>query len=191
VRELEAAVEELEQASSGATMTRVKDLEAVIEEKDSVIRELHERHHGGQVTEGVEPSEGGPTSGAMREREQEMLALSEELERERKQLAEDEKTLMQQMREMEIQMSRERAEVARQRNEIQRLHNELQHELELAQRDAGLRERLAPLQRRQQELLGRRKPGQKAEPPAAQQQAAEKQIEDSGTSFLGRLFGKK
>src|SRR5262249_38487422 len=85
-------------------------------------------------------------------REEELMMLSEELERERRQLKEDEEALMEQMREMEVQMARERAEMARQRTELQRLQNDLRHELELAARDATLRERLAPLQRRHQDI---------------------------------------
>src|SRR5207245_671573 len=61
--------------------------------------------------------------------EEDVLALSDTLERERRQLAEDEEALMRQMRDMEMAMSRERAELARQRNELQRLNEEIRHEL--------------------------------------------------------------
>ena len=89
-------------------------------------------------------------------REEELMMLSEELERERRQLKEDEEALMEQMREMEVQMARERAELARQRNELQRLQTDLRHELEMAARDGTLRERLAPMQRRHQDISTRR-----------------------------------
>src|SRR5205814_850230 len=85
-----------------------------------------------------------------------LLALSEELERERKQLKDDEESLMNQMRDMEVTMAKERAELARHRTEMQRLHTEFRHEMELASRDASLRERLAPLQRKHQEMINRK-----------------------------------
>jgi hypothetical protein len=191
VKELEAAIEELEHTSQSATGSRLKELEAIVEQKDEVIRELHQRLNGGAAPESEEVMEKGVTVSALREREEEMLALSEDLERERKQLGEDEKALMQQMREMEIQMSRERAEVARQRNEVQRLHNELSHELELAQRDAGLRERLAPLARRQQESSSRRGTPQKNDQGGPAPQGGAKSQDEGGGGFLGRLFGRK
>jgi chromosome segregation ATPase len=191
IRELEAAIEELEQVSRSATVSRVRELQALVEEKDAAIRDLHKRLNGGEAPDENEASGERVTVGALREREEEMLALSEDLDRDRKQLVEDEKALMQQMKEMEIQMSRERAEVARQRSEVQRLHNELQHELELAQRDAGLRERLAPLQRRQQDATGRRGATQKPEQTGGAQQGTAKPQEEGGAGFLGRLFGRK
>ena len=61
--------------------------------------------------------------------EDDLLALSEELERDRRQIQEDEQALMQQMREMEVSMARERAEMARQRNDMQRLQSEIRHEI--------------------------------------------------------------
>jgi len=148
---LRAAVVELEQLlnqSGGGDAAdweeKQKEYESLLEEKSEVIRALHVK---------MQDMQERPT--AATPREEELLALSEELERERRQLKDDEETLMQQMREMEIQMSRERAEMARQRTELTRLHNEIQHELENAARDGTLRERLAPLQRRHQELLSR------------------------------------
>ncbi len=121
-----------------------KDQERILEEKSDVIRELHVKLQNQQ--------EQPPRPAAAIPREDELLALSEQLEQERRQLQEDEETLMQQMREMEIQMSRERAELARQRTELQRLHNEIRHELETAARESQLRDRLLPLQRRHQEM---------------------------------------
>jgi hypothetical protein len=157
-----------------------KDLEGLLEEKSSIIRELH-----------VKVQEFYTRPSAASPREDELLALSEELEQERRQLKEDEEVLMQQMRQMEVQMSKERAELARQRNELQRLHSEIQHELELAGREAELRDRLQPLQRRHQEMMHRKgtappKPNAPAPPPAAPQEQ-QPRAKDSG--LFRRLFG--
>jgi len=148
---------------------REHEFESLLEEKSERIRELHMR------TKELEEAGSGAASGtdedgAETERkpggdsEEELLALSDELERERcqleqerrtmdddrKQLREDEESMMRQMRDMELQMAKERAELARQRNELQRLHSEIRHELELTQRDAAVNERLKLLQRRSQ-----------------------------------------
>jgi hypothetical protein len=167
-----------------------KEYESLLEEKSEVIRELHRK-----IKEMPEASDRpAGTTGAV-PREEELLALHEELERERRQLQEDEESLMRQMRDMELQMSRERAELARQRTDLQRLHTEIQHELELAARDATLRERLAPLQRRAQDVVHRRG----AAPAAEQAQAPAVQLAPApapaaptrdSNSILRRLFGK-
>jgi chromosome segregation ATPase len=149
--ELRAALVEAREAAgqpqgdSEQWAERKKEYESLLEEKSDVIRELHKKIRHMEEDLGDDAP-----------REEELIALSEELERERKQLKDDEESLMKQMREMEVQMSRERAEMARQRADLQRLHSELRHELDLAQRDASLRERLAPLQRRSQEVMNRR-----------------------------------
>jgi hypothetical protein len=145
--ELENLLEQKMQAAQ-STYAEQQKQEALLEEKSEEIRELHL-----QLLE-------DPATGAAREpgsspREDELLAMSQELEHERRQLRSDEEALTGQMREMEVQMSRERAELARQRHELQRLHGEVVHELERASRNSGLRERLQPLERRHQEILNR------------------------------------
>ncbi len=89
-------------------------------------------------------------------REDELLALSEELERERRQLQEDELTLMEQMREMEIGMAKERAELARQRNDLQRLQGEIRHELERLERNGALQSKIEGLKSKLQDATTRR-----------------------------------
>jgi len=148
-------IAEAMQKEETAWGSRQREYEGLLEEKSEVIRDLHRRMH--------EHTERAP--GANVPREEELIALGEELERERKQLKDDEESLMQQMRQMEVGMSRERAELARQRNDFQRLQNDIRHELELAQRDATLRDRLAPLQRRHSELMNRTG-GQRPQAPA-------------------------
>jgi chromosome segregation ATPase len=88
--------------------------------------------------------------------EAELLALSEQLERERRQLQEDEQTLMDQMREMEVSMARERAELARQRNDMQRLQNEIRHELERLERDGGIQSKIEELRSKLHDATTRR-----------------------------------
>jgi chromosome segregation ATPase len=157
-----------------------KEMEALLEEKSDVIRQLHlkiqelQANPAAAAPEGADPSIQQESKSELIDqlqqqveelqakpapatpREEELLALHEELEEERRQLKEDEESLMQQMRQMEVQMSRERAEMARQRSELQRLHNDIRHELELASREAELRDRLQPLQRRHQEMTHRK-----------------------------------
>jgi DNA repair exonuclease SbcCD ATPase subunit len=163
---------------------RQREYEGLLEEKSEVIRELHRRLH--------EQPERASAAGTPRE--EELIALSEELERERRQLKDDEEALMEQMRQMEVQMSRERAELARQRNELQRLQNDVRHELELAARDATLRDRLAPLQRRHQDMVNRTGGPRPQESPVAEpvlaphpKAAAKGARKDS--SIFRRLFG--
>jgi len=159
VTELERLTEDA-QKSKAEWEARQREYDGLLEEKSEVIRDLHRRLH--------EQPERAPGNIP---REEELIALSEELERERKQLKDDEESLMEQMRQMEVQMSRERAELARQRNELQRLQNDVRHELELAARDATLRDRLAPLQRRHQDMMNRTG-GPRGQDAAAREPAA-------------------
>jgi chromosome segregation ATPase len=155
--ELHAQVAELKRVLDSSSQ-REKELEQLLDEKNEVIRTLHLKL---QEVE-TQPKPMG--------NEEELLALSDELERERCQLEqerkqmeeerrlfkEDQQDMEKQMREMEVQMARERAELARQRNELQRLHNEIRHEIEAAQRDGLLNEKLRMLQRRHQEAANRK-----------------------------------
>jgi DNA repair exonuclease SbcCD ATPase subunit len=184
VAELEKHLEEMRLQAEQAQ----KEYEGLLEEKSEVIRSLHRKLQEQQERPAA-PS--GPVP-----REQELLALSEELEQERRQLKEDEEALMAQMREMEVTMSRERAELARQRNELLRLQTELRHELEMAGRDAALRERLAPLQRRSQELANRRGSGPPpseaaASPSAPAAPSAEQARPRKDSGLFSRLFGQR
>ena len=142
---LEKAERMLEQMQA-----READYERLLDEKTDVIRQLHQELQEAQSRKG--------SSGTV-PNEEELIALHQELEREREQLKQDEEALMAQVRDMEIQMSRERADLARQKNELLRLQNELKHQLEMASRDSQLRERLAPLFRLQEELQRRRAGG--------------------------------
>jgi hypothetical protein len=201
--ELRSLVIELEQAlhhhghGGGEDFeARQREYEALLEEKSELIRGLHRKVQAmekelaeRQAAPAPAPKEERKPSGPA-PREEELMALSEELERERKQLKEDEDALMDQMREMEVQMARERAELARQRNELQRLQAEIRHELELAARDATLRERLAPLQRRHHDITARKgaAPAQQQQ-QQAQQQPQQEQEKKKGSGLFRRLFG--
>ena len=129
--ELRALCNELEQALQEASQQgqtsvweeRVREYEALLEEKNEVIRNLHQDLQSAQcaVAEAEMAANAAPakrTPSGPLPREDELLALSEELERERRQLQDDEKTLMDQMREMEVSMAKERADMARQRNDL-------------------------------------------------------------------------
>jgi hypothetical protein len=130
------------------TTAREAEYERLLEEKSELIRQLHADLQGA-----------GKRTGPAAPNEDELIALHQELERERDQLKQDEEALMSQVREMEIQMSRERADLARQKSELTRLQNELKHQLEIASRDANLRERLGPLYKLQEEIQRRRPQG--------------------------------
>jgi hypothetical protein len=189
---------------------RGREYEAMLEQKTDTIRELHLRlqqlEQGGGS--GAEPgAEDGPGS----VNQEELSALSDEIERERcqleqerrrleedrKQLRDDEESMLRQMRDMEIQMAKERAELARQRNELQRLHSEIRHELELAQRDAAVNERLRMLTRRSNaegQASGSSgetaAAGKKKRTILATPAAESKKDKKKGSGFFGRLFGK-
>jgi chromosome segregation ATPase len=126
-----------------------EECEKLLEEKSEVIRQLHRTidELKAQVHNREEPPS-APSGEA-----EDLIALTEELEKERRQLKEDEAALTKQMREMEVQMSRERAELARQRNELKRLQEEIRHEVEMASREGELRSRLQPLFRRHEEAM--------------------------------------
>jgi hypothetical protein len=189
-----------------ALLEEKSDLKSLLEEKTELIRELHVKIQESeqQIREFEQRPVPRPAPN-----EKELLALSDELERERcqldqerrlmeeerRQLKEDEQTMMTQMREMEVQMARERAEMARQRNELQRLHSEIRHEIEVAQRDGLLNERLKTLQRKHQEVSNRKGSGPDpsletaAAPPRPVAPPPEPSRKDS--SILRRFFGPK
>lgn len=186
IGQLEKQMAEAARLAEESLAERQKEYESLLEEKSEVIRILHRK-----LQEVLERPIGATP------REDELLALSEELERERRQLKEDEESLTAQMRDMEVQMSKERAELARQGSELLRLQSELRHELALAGRDAALRERLAPLQRRHQELTNRRgsgpppdsaqAPPKARDTPDAPAEAPPPKRKESG--LFSRLFG--
>ncbi len=198
IAELKTQLEATEQAVSAQFADRQKDYEQLLEEKSQTIRELHL-----QVQE-LEQRSAVPVT----PKEEELLALSEELERERcqlqqdrralederKQLAEDEQIMTQQMREMEVQMARERADFARQRSELNRIQEEIRRELENVERNGLLNQRLGQLRQRSAEVsMPRGEAGRTSPAPAGELQApppADGQPElRRRESFLGRLFG--
>ncbi len=160
---------ELEQALQEASQTpqqqdedeRLREYDALLEEKSETIRQLHQELQNAhsivaemeaQVNEVVQQRP--PTGPAPRE--EELLALSEELENERRQLQEDEQTLMQQMREMEVSMARERAEMARQRNDLNRLQSDIRHELERLEKSGAAVRKMEELKRQFADATNRR-----------------------------------
>lgn len=120
---------------------RQRDYEALLAEKCETIRELR--------TE-LQDFRDRPLTVAPKEAE--LVALSEQLEQDRRQLQEDEAALEEQTRQMEMTIARQRAEIARQRIEVDRMFAELRLELDQAMREGGLRERLSTLQRRAEEF---------------------------------------
>lgn len=148
---------------------RQKEYERMLDEKTENIRTLHSKIQ--ELQDQIRP----PTP-----REEELFAMSEELERERaqlqqdrrkleeeaRQLKEDEDVMTEEMRKMEIQMARERADMARQRTELTRISEEIRQELERIERDKGLSEKLIQLRQRHTDIMrGRSGPGGQQQPP--------------------------
>jgi hypothetical protein len=193
--ELEQALQEATQPGGGeGGDERQREYEALLEEKSETIRQLHQQLEDAQtmvaeLEQGPRPAAapGGPVP-----REDELLSLSEELERERRQLQEDEQSLMEQMREMEVSMARERAEMARQRNDMQRLHSEIRHELERLERSGVVQSKLDSLKSKLQDASTRRGMAQShgaAPASSPPQPTAQPTPTRKNDSLIGRLFG--
>lgn len=196
IAELRQGVDEATSKREGNWAEQQKEYESLLEEKSELIRNLHLK---------IQELEGQKVPAPVTPKEEELLALNQELEGERcrieqerrqldedlKQFKDDEQIMVQQMREMELQMARERAELARQRNELQRIMDEIRHEIDRVERDRGLNERLTQLRHRYNDVSkGRVAPPPAPEAPAAQPQAPpeeRQQARDSG--FFRRLFG--
>jgi hypothetical protein len=185
---------------------RLKEYESLLEEKSELIRNLHLKIQEIQDQRPVKP----PTP-----KEEELLALSEELDRERcqlqqerrqveedrRRLEEDELEMTKQMRSMEVQMARERADFARQRSELNRLYEEIRREMENVERNGLLNQRLGQLRERVQDVSskhGNHGGSSRAASHShrgkneAESDASESSDQDGserGQSFLGRLFG--
>lgn len=151
-QELEAASGKNEQDYAN----RLKEYEGLVDEKSELIRTLHLKMQ--ELEQQIRPAT---------PKEEELLAMSEELERERcqiqqerrkleedmRQLKEDEQIMTEEMRKMEIQMAKERADLARQRTELSRINEEIKHELDRIERDKGLSDRLVQLRQRHMEAV--------------------------------------
>lgn len=193
--ELEQALQEAAQQGDQNYEDRIREYEALLEEKSETIRHLHQQVQDAQTlvaelegARGSKPTVSGPAP-----REEELLNLSEELESERRQLQEDEQSLMEQMREMELTMARERAEMARQRNDLQRIQSEIRHELERLERNGALQNKIEGLKTKLHDATTRRGMAssagtapapQKAPPPIPAPEAPKRD-----GSLFGRFFG--
>jgi DNA repair exonuclease SbcCD ATPase subunit len=205
--ELEQALHEASQHHEAARSAeeRLADYEALVEEKNEMIRKLAQELQETQAAlqeldangRNPEPAAPKPHTGPV-PREEELLALSEELERERRQLQDDEQALMEQMREMEVGMARERAELSRQRNDLQRLQIDIRNDLEKLSRSGGPEMRINELRSRLQDVSNRRgaAPGQapathtNLPPVQPAPQPAPPAPPSKRDSLLGRFFGK-
>ena len=194
-QELEQALQEAAQQLQPDLEQQIREYDAVLEEKTEMIRQLHQQLQETQsALEEAETRASQPMSSSRTHQgnvpcEDELLALSEDLERERRQIQEDERTLMDQMREMEVSMARERAEMARQRNDLQRLQNEIRHELERLERDGGIQSKIDSLRSKLQDVTARRgaAPGSTTNPSAPSPTPASPSRKEG---FMGRLFGR-
>jgi chromosome segregation ATPase len=211
--ELEQALQESSQQNNNTDVAgQLREYESMLEEKTETIRNLHQQLQETQATlaeveanasqaiESVQSVQAPQRPAGPVPREEELLALSEELERERRQLQEDEQTLMEQMREMEVGMAKERAEMARQRNDLQRLQGEIRHELERLEKSGAMQSKIDGLKNKLQDATTRRgaahgsvvhpsaQPVSQAAPQAAE---AAQPAPAKKDSLMGRLFGSK
>jgi hypothetical protein len=202
--ELEQALHEATQNATpmteGEMAERVRECEMMVEQKSETIRQLHQEIQRSQTVvaelegrfaamEKARPMYSGPAP-----REDELMRLAEDLERERRQLQEDEQTLMEQMREMEVNLARERAELARQRNDMQRLQIEVRHELERLEKSGAVQNKLDQLKAKLHDATTRRgmAPGStnnSAQQQTQQEQPAQEQEKPRKGGLFGRLFG--
>jgi chromosome segregation ATPase len=181
---------------------RVRECELMVEQKSETIRQLHQEIQRSQAVvaelEGqlANHANSRPTYSGPAPREDELMSLAEDLERERRQLQEDEQTLMEQMREMEVSLARERAEMARQRNDLQRLQTEIRHELERLEKSGAVQNKLDQLRAKLHDATTRRgmAPATQAQNTVQQnhqeeeEEPAREQKQRKGGLF-GRLFG--
>lgn len=217
--ELEQALHEATQNPMGAAGgnaaadERLRDYEALLEEKSETIRQLHQQLQEATAALAEADARGVNSPSNRRQgpapREDDLLQLSEDLERERRQIQEDEQALMEQMRQMEMGMARERAEIARQRNDLQRLYGEIRHELERLERSGVVQTKMDDLKAKLQDVSNRRgaapsglTPGSKPASSAALPNVRPGQTPPGGTpaantdnnaggksGFIGRFFG--
>jgi chromosome segregation ATPase len=184
IAELQQEIETASGKSANDWAERQKEYEGLLDEKTELIRELHLKMQEleEEYRKVKEIASKPPTP-----KEEELMAMSEELERERcqmqqerrkleedlRQLREDTEAMNQEMRQMEVQMARERADLARQRTEVQRISEEIRHELERLERDRGLSERLVQLRQRHMDAMkGKGVPGNPGATPAAAPESA-------------------
>jgi chromosome segregation ATPase len=130
-------VTQLEEEVRKATK-REAEYESMLEEKSEEIRKIQAE---------LATLKSKQTAGVT---EEELLALHQELQRERENLESDRQAMEDQFRQLELNMSRERAEIARERNEMQRSKNELKHKLELLEKTGGQDQ--SPLRRLREEF---------------------------------------
>jgi hypothetical protein len=174
---LERRVEQASTESQQSWLDRQREYEVLLEEKSELIRSLHFKIKELEESRPVAK----PTP-----KEEELLAFSEELERERCQLdqekrqsdelrqrvTEDEQEMLRQMRDMEVQMARERADFARQRTELQRILDDIRRELDNIERNGHLNQRLGQLRQRFQDVALARSPTTTPSTQAPANQAA-------------------
>jgi chromosome segregation ATPase len=203
IAELKQALEEARSQQHDMAGDRQREYESLLEEKSELIRGLHLKIH--ELQDGHHP--------AATPKEEELIALSEELDRERcqlqqerrqlederKQLMEDEQMMTKQMRDMEVQMARERADFARQRIELNRIYEDIRREMDNIERNGLLNQRLNQLRTRFQETVNpsgsspSMRPGSNpAVSPAPPREPAPANPPPGGKrreSFIGRIFG--
>lgn len=174
---------------------REREYERMLEEKSEQIRQMYQ-----QLQMQPKTRADGPT-------EDELIALHQELQRERQVLDDDRLVMDDQFKQMEMQMSRERAEIGRERTEVRRLQAELKRQLDLLEREArGRGGDVAALAKLREELTAgtaNRAPGARPlTPPQSPTPGAipdmptldRKAPPDEGSprkSFFGGFFGGK
>ena len=206
IEELRTNRDDTARQGESTWLARQKEYENLLEEKSELIRSLHVQ---------VQELQDAPPPAPATPKEEELLAFSEELERERcrlkqdqkeveelrQRLTDDEQEMQRQMRDMEVQMARERADFARQRTELQRILDDIRRELENVERNGDLNQRLGQLRQRFQDVaIGRGSqhsisvPAGAKTPAAGAAKSSDKKEDPRGSrkdsSLLMRLFSK-
>jgi hypothetical protein len=200
IAELKQQLDQPRAAEGDSQSDKQKEFESILEEKTEIIRSLHKKI---QELQAHRPA----TTGS--QKEDELLALSEELDRERcqlqqdrkqlederQQLMDDEELMTKQMRDMEVQMARERADFARQRSELTRIYEEIRREMENIERNGLLNQRLGQLRQRLHEtgaaVGAPLRAGSNPTAPVAKPAAADPSSNSAAgrQGILGRIFG--
>jgi chromosome segregation ATPase len=151
---LTARVAELEKvlASSSSTAPRKeRSFDEREQEYDAMLTEMSEKIRRLRVE--LQEFKGRPNRSTPRE--EDLVALGDQLENDRRVLQDDEAALEEQTQQMEMNIAGQRAEIARQRLEVESMYADLRVELDQATGGSSLSERLAPLHRRVQEYSSR------------------------------------
>lgn len=152
---VEQARQRVQQAEKDAELwqAREKEYENMLEEKSELIRQLNQQLRAQPVAQKDGPSE------------DELVALHQELQRERQIMEDDRAALEEQFRTLELQMAKERADIAKQRSEVQRLQAEFKRQMDILERESKVRGDMGEFIRLREEIQSIQSGGRPASRP--------------------------